>query len=91
MVPSKTRPGKFLPYIKILEAFVVGLEAVFSGDFASWCLKFFLKLSLQFSNRGHSLAKAQIYHSILLRETQPLLDDMIFITVKPKVLIISCR
>ena len=33
---------------------------------------------------GTSLVKSQIYHSILLGETELFLDDIIFITVKPR-------
>ena len=40
--------GKFWPDLQILEVFVMGFEVLFSGDFVSWSLNFFKKLSLEF-------------------------------------------
>ena len=44
--------GKFWPNLQILEVFVMGFEVLFSGDFVSWSLNFFKKLSLEFWNWG---------------------------------------
>ena len=42
--------GKFWPDLQISEVFVIGFEVLFSGDFVSWSLNFFKKLSLEFWN-----------------------------------------
>ena len=46
---------KFWPDLKILEAFVIGLEVWFSGDFAFGVLNF-------------ETTKSQIYHTVPLEE-----------------------
>ena len=40
--------GKFWPDLQILKVFVMGFEVLFSGDFVSWSLNFFKKLSFEF-------------------------------------------
>lgn len=53
MVPRKTRVSENLgPILKSPEAFVLGLEVSFLGDFASLSLGFFLSLCLEFWNPG---------------------------------------
>lgn len=56
--------GKVRPDLDILEAFVIGLEVLFSGDFACQESLIFFCLGHEFSNPG--LTKSRIYHFILL-------------------------
>lgn len=42
---------KFWPDLRISEVFVIGLEVSFSGNFASWRLKFFEVLVSNFETR----------------------------------------
>ena len=68
MVPRKTRVSENLgPILKSPEAFALGLEVSFLGDFASLSLGFFFKsLSWILKPGSCSLTKSQIYNSVPL-------------------------
>jgi len=58
MALRKTWVVKFWPDLEISEAFVMGLEVSFSGDFVSW--------SLEVGTPGLAVSQSRIYHSIPL-------------------------
>ena len=65
MALRKTWVGKFWPDLEISEAFVMGLEVSFSGDFASW--------SLEVGNPGLAVSNLPFYtpnSSVRVRERE---------------------
>ena len=65
MAPRKSMGlEKFWPDLEVWKAFLIGLEASFSGDFASRGLELFFNSRCRVSKSGSSiLAKSRICHS----------------------------
>ena len=84
MVPWKTRVSEnFCPISKSWKQLWYVSKPCFQVILGLGVSNFFKARSWIFKP-GCSLAKSQIYHSILLRETELFLEDIIFITVKPR-------